>query len=108
MMMMMIMYTFLLMISVAGDVSMLEADVVLGQIQGKEGPPIPVMAHPPDSSSDLSLSEFLSTVAHHNNVNSKQKGVKLDFKTIEAFEKSQVLFAPYCKPEVSQLFFNNV
>ncbi|XP_052755031.1 protein FAM151A isoform X2 [Galleria mellonella] len=86
--------------ALASEISMLEADIVLGQINGKEGPPIPVMAHPPATTSDLSLSEFLSSVAQYNNVNSKQKGVKLDFKSIEAFEKSQDQIALYSKPEI--------
>ncbi|CAG9785849.1 unnamed protein product [Diatraea saccharalis] len=87
--------------ALASDVSMLEADIVLGHITGKDGPPIPVMAHPPATTSDLSLSEFLSTVKQHNNLNSKQKGVKLDFKSIEAFEKAQPIIAPYSKPEIT-------
>ncbi|KAL4710658.1 hypothetical protein ACJJTC_003294 [Scirpophaga incertulas] len=86
---------------IAADVSMLEADVVLGHVAGQEGTPVPIMAHPPATTSDLSLSEFLSTVAQHNNLSPKQKGVKLDFKTIEAFEKAQNLIAPYSKPEVT-------
>ncbi|CAH0406781.1 unnamed protein product [Chilo suppressalis] len=87
--------------ALASEVSMLEADIVLGHITGKDGPPIPVMAHPPATSSDLSLSEFLSTVKQHNSHSAKQKGVKLDFKSIEAFEKAQALIAPYSKLEVS-------
>ncbi|XP_028159771.1 protein FAM151B isoform X1 [Ostrinia furnacalis] len=87
--------------ALASDVAMLEADIVMGHINGKEGPPIPVMAHPPATSSDLSLSDFLSTVAQYNNVNAKQKGVKLDFKSIDAFEKAQALIAPYSKPGVT-------
>ncbi|KAM3963668.1 protein FAM151A isoform 2-T2 [Aphomia sociella] len=86
--------------ALASEVSMLEADIVLGQINGKEGPPIPIMAHPPATTSDLSLSEFLTSVAQYNNLNSKQKGVKLDFKSIEAFEKSQDQIALYSKPEI--------
>ncbi|CAB3238788.1 unnamed protein product [Arctia plantaginis] len=87
--------------ALASDICMLEADIVLGTIIGKEGPPIPVMAHPPATSSDLSLADFLSTVAKYNNVNSKQKGVKLDFKSIEAYEKSQELIAQYSKPQIT-------
>lgn len=84
---------------------MLEADIVLGHVIGKEsGPPIPVMAHPPATTSDLSLSDFLSTVAQYNTANNKQKGVKLDFKSIDAFEKSQDLIALYAKPGVSVTF----
>ncbi|KAI5633914.1 hypothetical protein NE865_13376 [Phthorimaea operculella] len=83
------------------DISMLEADIVLGTIRGKDGPPIPIMAHPPATSSDLSLADFLSTVKTHNSGNAKPKGVKLDFKSIEAFEKSQDLIAKYTKPEIN-------
>lgn len=51
--------------------------------------PIPIMAHPPAVTSDLSLDEFLNTVADFNSKNGNSpKGVKLDFKTIEAVEKS--------------------
>lgn len=50
---------------------------------------IPIMGHPPEDTSDLSLDDFLNRVADHNakHVNST-KGVKLDFKSIEAVEKS--------------------
>lgn len=76
---------------------MLEADVVVGTIKGKEGPPLPIMAHPPATTSDLSLGDFLAAVSQHNKGQSKPKGVKLDFKTIEAFEKSQDQIAKYSK-----------
>ncbi|XP_063536883.1 protein FAM151A isoform X2 [Cydia strobilella] len=89
--------------ALASDVQMLEADIVLGQLIGKEGPPIPVMAHPPATTSDLSLGDFLSIVAQHNKgiAKDKQKGAKLDFKSIEAFEKAQDLIARFSKPEVT-------
>lgn len=76
---------------------MLEADIVMGQIRGQEGPPVPIMAHPPATSSDLSLEAFMKSVAQHNSATDKQKGVKLDFKSIEAFEKAQAIIAPYSK-----------
>ncbi|XP_050347334.1 protein FAM151A [Nymphalis io] len=87
--------------ALASEVSMLEADIVVGHVNGKDGPPLPVMAHPPATTSDLSLADFLTGVAQYNNVNAKQKGVKLDFKSIEAFEKSQEIIAPFSKPEVT-------
>ncbi|XP_014369256.2 protein FAM151A isoform X1 [Papilio machaon] len=87
--------------ALASDVSMLEADIVLGHINGKDGPAIPVMAHPPATTSDLTLGDFLTAVAQYNNGNSKQKGVKLDFKSIEAFEKSQDQIAQFSKPEIT-------
>ncbi|XP_045494820.1 protein FAM151A isoform X1 [Colias croceus] len=85
--------------TLASEVSMLEADIVLGHVVGKDGPPIPIMAHPPATTSDLSLADFLMAVSQYNNVNPKQKGVKLDFKSIEAFEKAQDHIAPFAKPE---------
>ncbi|XP_075974436.1 protein FAM151B isoform X2 [Anticarsia gemmatalis] len=85
----------------ASNICMLEADIVLGTISGKDEV-IPVMAHPPATSSDLSLANFLSTVAQYNYENTdKQKGVKLDFKSIEAFESSQDVIARYSKPQSS-------
>lgn len=49
---------------------MLEADVVL---RGA-GPHEPIMAHPPDRDSDITLQEWLELVRQH------PKGLKLDFK----------------------------
>ena len=84
---------------------MLEADIVMGTIVGKDGPPMPIMAHPPATTSDLSLAEFLETISQHNvketNPASK-KGAKLDFKSIEAFEQSQELISKY---QVRVIFF---
>lgn len=68
---------------------MLEADVVLGKLNETDNssvPEIPIMAHPPANQSDLSLEEFLNTVIQNNGT---QKGIKLDFKTIQVFEKSK-------------------
>jgi hypothetical protein len=68
-------------------VMMLEADVMLGTLKGGPGDLIPVMAHPPDNTSDLSLDGFLTEV-----VTSTQKGrrcgIKLDFKTVEVLAPS--------------------
>jgi len=50
---------------------------------------MPVMAHPPAIVSDLSLSEFLNRIMEFNrNHEGQEKGVKLDFKSIEVFEGS--------------------
>lgn len=63
---------------------MIEADVSMGTVVGSDGSIRPIMAHPPTKSSDLSLEEFLDTI-----LNSKQrKGIKLDFKEMEAVEVS--------------------
>lgn len=54
---------------------------------------IPIMGHPPANTSDLSLQEFLNKISSYNNnaTGSSRKGVKLDFKTIEVFNKSYAM-----------------
>lgn len=68
-----------------GPVDFLEADVSLGHVAGNEvGPPIPIMAHPPKVTSDISLERWLDIViARQSN-----KGIKLDFKSIDIVEPS--------------------
>lgn len=68
---------------------MIEADIVLGTLDAGGDAIIPVMAHPPNTMSDLSLETFLRTILAHNQRHSDGvKGVKLDFKSIESFEGS--------------------
>lgn len=62
------------------DIMMLEADVTIAP-----NSTTPIMAHPPAISSDLTLEEFLSKVIANN----ASKGIKLDFKSIEAFNASK-------------------
>ncbi|XP_036328348.1 protein FAM151B [Rhagoletis pomonella] len=70
------------------DINMIEADIVLGRLNNT-GDELPVMAHPPANSSDLSLLEFLLRILEHNEEHvDDAKGVKLDFKSIEVFEGS--------------------
>lgn len=72
-----------------GSIMMLEADIVLGKlIDNTTDQNIPVMGHPPADTSDISLEQFLSAVYDFNAETTEKKGVKLDFKTIEVFEKS--------------------
>lgn len=68
---------------------MIEADIVLGKINGI-GTDLPVMAHPPADTSDISLESFLRQIMSFNAEPAieKMKGVKLDFKSIEVFEGS--------------------
>ncbi|XP_023177236.1 protein FAM151B isoform X2 [Drosophila hydei] len=74
--------------ALGGDIEMIEADIVLGQLNG-EGPVLPVMAHPPATVSDLTLEEFLYQIKDYNEGHEgAEKGVKLDFKSIEVFEGS--------------------
>ena len=69
------------------DIMMLEADVVLGRLNAsnENDTKIPIMAHPPATESDLSLEEFLKNV-----MSNRTKGIKLDFKSIEAFDASKL------------------
>ncbi|EZA62872.1 hypothetical protein DMN91_003152 [Ooceraea biroi] len=72
----------------SADIMMLEADVTLGKLNnatGSNSTDIPIMAHPPNTESDLSLENFLNINIENNGT----KGIKLDFKSIEAFEKSK-------------------
>ncbi|KAL0102140.1 hypothetical protein PUN28_018576 [Cardiocondyla obscurior] len=62
------------------NVMMLEADVVMGTINRNS---TPIMAHPPSTKSDLSLEQFLNITSENGT-----KGIKLDFKTNEAFKNS--------------------
>ncbi|XP_021916868.1 protein FAM151B isoform X2 [Zootermopsis nevadensis] len=69
------------------NLMMLEADVVLGTLEGGSGDHIPVMAHPPDNVSDLSLEGFLAEVVAANQ-KGHRCGIKLDFKTVEVLGPS--------------------
>ncbi|MGH0182774.1 UNVERIFIED_CONTAM: hypothetical protein FKN15_010512 [Acipenser sinensis] len=61
-----------------GAAHMIEADVLL---RGRE-PREPIMAHPPHSDSDITLQDWL------NEVLLSDKGIKLDFKSLEAVQSS--------------------
>jgi len=73
------------------NVMMLEADVVIGKINGSNLTDIPIMAHPPANESDLSLEDFLKNIKGN-------KGIKLDFKTNEAFNKSKDILKKMLRP----------
>lgn len=66
---------------------MIEADVSMGTVVGRDAKILPIMAHPPLKTSDLSLEEFLDTVLSYK----KPKGIKLDFKDLEAVEMSLMM-----------------
>jgi len=68
-------------------IDMLEADIILGQINNS-GTNLPVMGHPPMKSSDIALNDFLLRIVDYNSNSITSKGVKLDFKSIEVFEAS--------------------
>ncbi|XP_078420552.1 protein FAM151B [Cetorhinus maximus] len=60
------------------DAHMIEADVLVGSQGSHEGQPI--MAHPPENDSDITLHNWL------NEVLKSDKGIKLDFKSLSAVE----------------------
>ncbi|XP_075397340.1 protein FAM151B isoform X2 [Tenrec ecaudatus] len=64
-------------------VHMIEADVLLPEEGSEHGQP--VMAHPPEVSSDNTLQEWLAEAVKSN------KGIKLDFKSLAAVEPSMML-----------------
>jgi len=80
---------------------MLEADVVLGTLEGGSGEEIPVMAHPPDNVSDLSLDKFLTEVMSAAQ-NGHRCGIKLDFKSVEVLEPSLSQLKTYEKQVQTQ------
>ena len=62
---------------------MIEADIQLGTVINDEsGKRVPIMAHPPAKTSDLTFEEFIDTIIRSG----KRKGVKIDFKDLEAVE----------------------
>jgi hypothetical protein len=64
-----------------GGVDMIEADILMGTTTSGEadGALRPIMAHPPNSSSDLSFDEFIDSVFAYNS-SQVTIGCKLDFK----------------------------
>lgn len=50
----------------------------------------PIMAHPPNETSDITLEEFMRQIRGHNDQLTKdeRKGVKLDFKSSDVFNSS--------------------
>ncbi|XP_023232018.1 uncharacterized protein LOC111631914 [Centruroides sculpturatus] len=67
------------------DINFLEADVSLGDVMGPNPErSVPIMAHPPIVTSDISLQSWIEKVI----LAETGKGVKLDFKFIEIVEPS--------------------
>ncbi|KAM4708020.1 protein FAM151B isoform 1-T2 [Discoglossus pictus] len=64
--------------AIQSNAHMIEADVLLRGSGHKE----PIMAHPPQTDSDITLEEWLTDVSTTN------KGIKLDFKSLEAVRPS--------------------
>jgi hypothetical protein len=73
---------------------MIEADIVYGYLTNDPSRKLqPVMAHPPQEESDISLEGFLLQILDFNNNNTEdnRKGVKLDFKSTDVFNNSMPL-----------------
>ncbi|KAF7491433.1 Uncharacterized protein SSS_06370 [Sarcoptes scabiei] len=68
-----------LMSTIRGDDLMIEADVSLAETSRY---PVPIMAHPPNTTSDLTLEDFLVEIVRSN----CSKGIKLDFKSTRVVE----------------------
>ncbi|XP_076046295.1 protein FAM151B isoform X2 [Oratosquilla oratoria] len=68
-------------------IMMLEADVSEGRVVGETDTHMPIMAHPPYVTSQLSLAMWIDEVIKANE-EGKQKGVKLDFKDLSIVELS--------------------
>ncbi|XP_031619079.1 protein FAM151A-like isoform X2 [Contarinia nasturtii] len=68
---------------------------------------VPIMAHPPSVTSDLSFEQFVYKVAKYNAgaKETKAKGVKLDFKSIEAVKNALPLIRE-AKFELSPVWIN--
>lgn len=76
-----------------GDVQFIEADIILGSLfDDATHAQQPVMGHPPNTESDITLQSFLSQVMTYNRQHANStKGVKLDFKSIEVFRGSEAM-----------------
>lgn len=67
--------------AIRGSAQMIEADVLLRA----QDPKVPIMAHPPDNDSDITLQDWLKEVVRSD------KGIKLDFKSLAAVSPSMTL-----------------
>ncbi|XP_057371637.1 uncharacterized protein LOC130692528 isoform X1 [Daphnia carinata] len=88
--------------SLHGRDMMIEADVSVGTITGGDATIMPIMAHPPLNTSDLSLEEFLDTILDSNTT----KGIKLDFKDLEVVELSLVAIKSRASKIIGPLWLN--
>ncbi|KAL7021987.1 hypothetical protein ACKWTF_012099 [Chironomus riparius] len=75
----------------SSDINFIEADIVFGYLKNDESKTQqPIMAHPPDVESDLTLESFLTQIwdFNKNTTKEKQKGIKIDFKSTDVFTNS--------------------
>ena len=73
----------------SSDVDMIEIDVVVGTMITGGPLKLPILAHPPNVTSDVSLESLIHQMIDFTQcTNTHPKGIKLDFKSTEALEKS--------------------
>ncbi|XP_041855021.1 protein FAM151B [Melanotaenia boesemani] len=82
--------------ALTGSSHMMEADVIMRGYDPKE----PIMAHPPDTDSDITLREWLEEVKTHH------QGLKLDFKSLEALSPSLALLVNWLDGASQPLWIN--
>ncbi|VEN40183.1 unnamed protein product [Callosobruchus maculatus] len=87
-----------------GRIMMIEADISEGIESNSSDKLIPIMAHPPNRESDLSLESFLEQITNQPKSTIRQ-GVKLDFKSLAALEMSIGIINYYNK-ETFPLWIN--
>lgn len=77
-------------VRVAESIMMLEADVIMGTLNGSVEVQ-PIMGHPPSDTGDLSLNQFINRITEYNSQpahKSSRRGIKLDFKSLSVYNKS--------------------
>lgn len=94
-----------------GLIQFIEADIVLGTlIDQPNATPQPVMGHPPNTVSDITLESFLNQILAFNTANdASKKGVKLDFKSIEVFQGSlEMLTSLWSRVSARSAFYSSI
>ncbi|XP_055375793.1 protein FAM151B [Condylostylus longicornis] len=87
-------------------VEMIESDCLMGTLFEDKTKVIPIMSHPPKNESDISLEYYLQNITEYNAKNpNSQKGIKLDFKSIEAFENGIETIKNHSKI-IKKMWFN--
>eukprot|EP00930_Biecheleria_cincta_P077156 TRINITY_DN6442_c0_g1_i1.p1 TRINITY_DN6442_c0_g1~~TRINITY_DN6442_c0_g1_i1.p1 ORF type:complete len:294 (-),score=46.81 TRINITY_DN6442_c0_g1_i1:36-917(-) len=70
------------------SITAIEVDVIMGHLIGSSSRMLPIMAHPPSRSSDLSFEDFLDRV-----IDDGRRHIKFDFKDLQALQLCLPLLA---------------
>ncbi|KAG8187386.1 hypothetical protein JTE90_016932 [Oedothorax gibbosus] len=85
----------------SGPLDFIESDVSLGVLKDRTFDPLmPILAHPPETTSDISLEDFLKLAS------GTTKGIKLDFKSIEVVEPSLIILQKHADKMNYSLWLN--